>query len=89
MKEMSKLGNEEQASWAQIGMILDALRHVTDVLDCLHLLKNQSVFNFCAVPATMAVAMLKLCFMNKDIFQQKLKFTKMPSKMSRPTLMKS
>ena len=74
---MSKLGNEEQASWAQIGMILDALRHVTDVLDCLHLLKNQSVFNFCAVPATMAVAMLKLCFMNKDIFQQKLKFTKM------------
>ena len=74
---MSKLGNEEQASWAQSGMILDALRHVTDVLDCLHLLKNQSVFNFCAVPATMAVAMLKLCFMNKDIFQQKLKFTKM------------
>ena len=71
---MSKLGNEEQASWAQI---LDALRHVTDVLDCLHLLKNQSVFNFCAVPATMTVAMLKLCFMNKDIFQQKLKFTKM------------
>ena len=74
---MSKPGNEEQASWAQSGMILDTLRHVMDALDYLHLLKNQSIFNFCAVPATMAMAMLKLCFMNKDIFQQKLKFMKM------------
>ena len=40
---------------------------------CIGLLKNQSVFNFCAVPATMAMATLKLCFMNKDIFQQNIK----------------
>ena len=71
---MSKPGNEEQASWAQSGMILDTLRHVMDALDYLHLLKNQSIFNFCAVPATMAMAMLKLCFMNKDIVTISLYF---------------
>ena len=56
---MSKPGNEEQASWAQSGMILEALRHATDALDYLHLLKNQSIFNFCAVPATTAMATLE------------------------------
>ena len=73
MKEMSKLENEELAPWAQSSMILDALKHVTDALDYLCLLKNQSIFNFCAVPAAMAMATLKLCFMNKNIFQQNIK----------------
>ena len=76
MKEMYKPGNEERASWAQSGMILDALRHATDALDYLRLLKNQSVFNFCAIPATMAMATLELCFMNKDLFQRNIKIRK-------------
>ena len=76
MKEMSEPGNEERASWAQSGMILDALRHATDALDYLRLLKNQSVFNFCAIPATMAMATLELCFMNKDMFQRNIKIRK-------------
>ena len=73
MKEMSEPGNEERASWAQSSMILDALRHATDALDYLRLLKNQSAFNFCAIPATMAMATLELCFMNKDMFQRNIK----------------
>ena len=40
IEEMSKPGNKEWASLAQIGMILDALRHATDALDYLRLLKK-------------------------------------------------
>ena len=76
MKEMSELGNEERESWAQSGMILDDLRHATDALDYLRLLKNQSIFNFCAIPATMTMATLELCFMNKDMFQRNIKIRK-------------
>ena len=76
MKEMSEPGNEERASRAQSSMILDALRHAMDALDYLRLLKNQSVFNFCAIPATMAMATLELCFMNKDMFQRNIKIRK-------------
>ena len=50
----------EYAPWAQSGMVLDALRHGCDSLDYLRILKNQSMFNFCAIPATMAIATLEL-----------------------------
>jgi len=76
MKDMYAPGSEERASWVQSEMILDALRHATDSLDYLRLLKNQSVFNFCAIPATMALATLDLCFMNPDMFQKHIKIRK-------------
>jgi farnesyl-diphosphate farnesyltransferase len=76
MHEMYLPGNEERAMWAQSGMIVDALRHATDVLDYLNLLKNQSVFTFCAIPATMAIATLELCFMNPAMFQRNIKIRK-------------
>ena len=41
-------------------MILDALRQVCDTLDYLHLLKNQLVFDFRAIPVSMAFATLDL-----------------------------
>lgn len=65
-----------RASYAQSGMILDALRHTTDALDYLRMLRNQTVFNFCAIPATMAIATLELCFMNKEMFQRNIKIRK-------------
>lgn len=76
MKEMYEPGNEKQAQWVQSALILDALRHATDSLDYLKLLKNQSVFNFCAIPQTMAVATLELCFMNPAMFQRNIKIRK-------------
>jgi len=76
MSNMHEPGNEERAMWAQSGMILDALRHTTDALDYLTLLKNQSVFHFCAIPATMAIATLALCFMNPEMFQKNIKIRK-------------
>ncbi|KAG2012140.1 squalene synthase, variant 2 [Coprinopsis cinerea AmutBmut pab1-1] len=76
MKEMYEEGNKERAQWAQSAMILDALRHCEDSLDYLKMLKNQSVFNFCAIPATMAIATLELCFMNPAMFQRNIKIRK-------------
>jgi len=79
MNEMTDTTNPEtvkRAMWAQSGMILDALRHSTDALDYLRMLKNQSVFVFCAIPAAMAIATLELCFMNPAMFQRNIKIRK-------------
>jgi len=76
MDEIHQPGNEERASWVQSAMIVDALRHATDALDYLRLLHNQSVFNFCAIPAAMALATLELCFMNPAMFQRNIKIRK-------------
>ncbi|KAH7910250.1 squalene synthase [Hygrophoropsis aurantiaca] len=76
MKDMYEKGDVEHATWVQSGMILDALRHATDSLDYLRLLKNQSIFVFCAVPVTMAMATLSLCFMNPEMFQRNIKIRK-------------
>lgn len=76
MKDMYQPGNEQRAQWVQSAMVLDALRHATDSLDYLRLLKNQSVFNFCAIPATMAMATLALCFGNPAMFKRNIKIRK-------------
>jgi farnesyl-diphosphate farnesyltransferase len=76
MMEMHQSDNVERAMWAQSGMVLDALRHATDTLDYLKLLKNQSVFNFCAIPAAMSIATLALCFRNPEMFQKNIKIRK-------------
>ena len=67
---------KRRVSAVQSGMILDALRHATDALDYLRVLKNQSVFNFCAIPAVMALATLALCFNNSDMFLRNIKIRK-------------
>ena len=78
MKDMYATDSEttKKATWVQSEMILNALGHSTDALDYLRLLKNQSVFNFCAIPAVMAIATLELCFMNKGMFQRNIKIRK-------------
>ncbi|KAF8584247.1 farnesyl-diphosphate farnesyltransferase [Ramaria rubella] len=75
-REMYKPENEERALWALNEMILDAMRHALDALDYLTLLKNQSVFNFCAIPASMAIATLEVCFMNRDVLHRNVKIRK-------------
>ncbi|THU98079.1 squalene synthase [Dendrothele bispora CBS 962.96] len=76
MREMHDPSALERAQWVQTEMVLDAMRHLTDALDYLRLLKNQSVFAFCAIPATMAIATLELCFMNPEMFQRNIKIRK-------------
>jgi farnesyl-diphosphate farnesyltransferase len=57
-------------------MILDALRHTTDCLSYLAGLREQSVFNFCAIPQSMALATLELCFRNPAVFQRNVKIAR-------------
>ncbi|KAJ6536552.1 squalene synthase [Mycena vulgaris] len=66
----------ERASYVLSAMVLDALRHAPDALDYLRLLKTQSTFNFCAIPATMAIATLELCFANPRVFGGNVKIRK-------------
>ena len=80
-KEMHEMyaedpSTKERAQWVQTHMVLDALRHTIDALDYLKLIKNQSVFNFVAIPATMAIATLELCFMNPTMFERNIKIRK-------------
>ncbi|KAJ7097216.1 isoprenoid synthase domain-containing protein [Mycena belliarum] len=69
-------GAQPQALFVLSAMVVDTLRHAPDALDYLRLLKNQSIFNFCAIPASMAVATLELCFMNPEVLQRNVKIRK-------------
>ena len=75
-KEMYRPENEQRALWALSAMTLDALRHAVDSLEYIALLKTQSVFNFCAIPQTMAMATLAICFMNPAVFHRNVKIRK-------------
>lgn len=57
-------------------MVLNSLEHVEDCLFYLAGLREQSVFNFCAIPQSMAIATLELCFRNPAVFQRNIKITK-------------
>ncbi|KAB5517201.1 hypothetical protein PHYPO_G00186970 [Pangasianodon hypophthalmus] len=57
-------------------LVTDALRHVPDVIAYLSRLRNQSVFNFCAIPQVMAIATLSACYNNPLVFQGVVKIRK-------------
>jgi farnesyl-diphosphate farnesyltransferase len=76
MKEMYAPENEKQALWVLSGLVVDVLRHAPDCLDYLRLLKNQSAFNFCAIPQVMAIATINVVFMNPQTFQRNIKIRK-------------
>ena len=57
-------------------MVLDSLRHADEVLFYLAGLKEQSVFNFAAIPQSMAIATLELVFRNPTLFKKNVKITK-------------
>lgn len=57
-------------------MVLNALRHADQCLFYLAGLKEQSVFNFAAIPQAMAIATLDAVFRNPAMFQRNVKITK-------------
>ncbi|KAH8710187.1 farnesyl-diphosphate farnesyl transferase-like protein [Phaeosphaeriaceae sp. PMI808] len=57
-------------------MILTALTRADDCIYYLAGIREQSVFNFCAIPQSMAMATLEACFQNYDIFQKNVKISK-------------
>ncbi|KAJ9268298.1 hypothetical protein DTO212C5_5626 [Paecilomyces variotii] len=75
-EDLFKPENREAALNCGSEMILNALEHVEDCIFYLAGLREQSIFNFCAIPQTMAIATLELCFRNPDMFQRNIKITK-------------
>ena len=67
---------QEKALTCSSELVLNALELVPDCLDYLAGLQEQSVFNFCAIPQTMAIATLETVFQNPKIFQKNVKITK-------------
>ena len=57
-------------------MVLNALKHADECLHYMAGIRDQSVFNFVAIPQSMAIATLELVFQNPDIFERNVKITK-------------
>lgn len=57
-------------------MVLNALKHCEECLFYMAAIKDQSVFNFVAIPQSMAIATLELVFNNPDVFERNVKITK-------------
>lgn len=74
--DLFKPENKAAALACQSEMVLNALEHGDECLFYLAGLREQSVFNFCAIPQTMAIATLALCFQNYDMFKRNIKITK-------------
>ncbi|CAK7267777.1 bifunctional farnesyl-diphosphate farnesyltransferase/squalene synthase [Sporothrix epigloea] len=57
-------------------MVLNALKHADECLFYMAGIRDQSVFNFVAIPQSMAIATLELVFRNPAIFSSHIKITK-------------
>ena len=68
--------NKEKALQCQSEMVLIALERADECLFYMAGVKEQSVFNFVAIPQTMAIATLELCFQNYAMFERNVKITK-------------
>ncbi|GAM89364.1 hypothetical protein ANO11243_074010 [Dothideomycetidae sp. 11243] len=68
--------NRENALACSSEMVMLSLRRADDCLFYLAGIRDQSVFNFCAIPQSMAIATLELCFQNPQIFEKNVKITK-------------
>ncbi|RUO96775.1 LOW QUALITY PROTEIN: farnesyl-diphosphate farnesyltransferase [Jimgerdemannia flammicorona] len=74
--DLSKPGFEVKAQACLSAMVLNVLEHVPDCLVYLSQLRNQSVFNFCAIPQVMAIATLALVFNNLEVYRRNVKIRK-------------
>ncbi|RMD44232.1 hypothetical protein DV735_g922, partial [Chaetothyriales sp. CBS 134920] len=75
-EDLFKPENRQLALNCQSEMVLNALNHAEECLFYLAGLREQSVFNFCAIPQAMAIATLELCFQNYSMFERNVKITK-------------
>ncbi|KOS21661.1 putative squalene synthase [Escovopsis weberi] len=57
-------------------MVLDALKHAEDCIFYMTSMRDQSAFNFVAIPQGMAIATLEKCFRNPAVLERNVKITK-------------
>lgn len=75
-EDLAKPQYLQKALWCTSEMVLDALKHAEDCLFYMAAVREQSVFNFVAIPQAMAIATLEVVFMNPAVFQRNVKITK-------------
>ncbi|KAL8932606.1 MAG: hypothetical protein Q9216_006760 [Gyalolechia sp. 2 TL-2023] len=75
-EDLFKPENQESALNCSSEMVLNSLNHADECLFYLAGLKEQSIFNFAAIPQSMAIASLALVFRNPNIFKKNIKITK-------------
>lgn len=68
--------HEQAALNCSSEMVLNALSHADECIFYLAGIREQSVFNFAAIPQSMAIATLALVFRNPLIFKQNVKISK-------------
>ncbi|KAK4162335.1 isoprenoid synthase domain-containing protein [Cladorrhinum sp. PSN259] len=68
--------HREKALQCSSEMVLNALKHAEECLFYMAGIRDQSVFNFVAIPQSMAIASLELVFRNPAIFERNVKITK-------------
>ncbi|USW48781.1 Putative squalene/phytoene synthase, squalene synthase, isoprenoid synthase domain superfamily [Septoria linicola] len=68
--------NREKALQCSSEMVLLALKRADECLFYMAGVKEQSVFNFVAIPQSMAIATLELVFQNPAVFDRNIKITK-------------
>lgn len=76
MEDLLKPEFRTQALYCGSEMVLNALQHADDCLYYMAAVRDQSVFNFVAIPQSMAIATLDLVFMNPAIFEKNVKISK-------------
>ncbi|KUI64312.1 putative squalene synthase [Cytospora mali] len=76
MEDLFKPENRTKALNCSSEMVLNALQHAEECLYYMAAIRDQSVFNFVAIPQSMAMATLDKLFMNPDIFEKNVKITK-------------
>ncbi|XP_007476301.1 squalene synthase isoform X1 [Monodelphis domestica] len=76
LSDFTKPENIDLAVHCLNELITNALQHIPDILTFLSRLRNQSVFNFCAIPQVMAIATLAACYNNQQVFKGKVKIRK-------------
>lgn len=76
LEDFAKPENVDVAVQCLNELITNTLQHIPDVLTYLSRLRNQSVFNFCAIPQVMAIATLAACYNNQQVFKGVVKIRK-------------
>ncbi|KAI0126696.1 farnesyl-diphosphate farnesyl transferase [Xylariales sp. AK1849] len=75
-EDLFKPENREKAVHCSSELVLNSLRHADECLFYMAAIREQSVFNFVAIPQSMAIATLELVFQNPAIFDGNVKITK-------------
>ncbi|KUL91662.1 hypothetical protein ZTR_01133 [Talaromyces verruculosus] len=67
---------EEKALNCVSEMVLNGLKHCEDCLFYMSNIREQSVFNFVAIPECMGIATLEVVFRNPDVIKRNVKITR-------------